>query len=119
MKFKIEENLPVEVAQLLRSQGYDALTVEEQKLAGERDNRIIEVCRQEERILVTLDLDFADIRAYPPQDFPGIIVLRVSRQDKPYLLSIFQKAILVMTPETVAHRLWIVEETRIRIRGGD
>jgi len=86
MKFTIDENLPVEVAELLRSQGYDALTVEEQKLAGECDSIIIEVCRQEERILVTLDLDFADIRAYPPQDFAGIMVLRVNRQDKPYLL---------------------------------
>lgn len=119
MKFKIDENLPVEVAELLRSQGYDALNVEEQKLAGECDSIIIEVCRQEERILVTLDLDFADIRAYPPQDFAGIMVLRVNRQDKPYLLSVFQGAISLMAQETVAQKLWIVEETRIRIRGGD
>jgi predicted nuclease of predicted toxin-antitoxin system len=30
MKFKVDENLPVEVASLLRQAGYDAATVSEQ-----------------------------------------------------------------------------------------
>ncbi|WP_017715576.1 DUF5615 family PIN-like protein [Kamptonema formosum] len=118
MKFKIDENLPAEFAGLLQAAGYDAVTVAEQKLQGKSDALVIEVCRQEERILVTLDLDFADIQTYPPEEFPGIMVLRVSRQDKPYLISVFQRAIPLMAREPVEHRLWIIEETRIRIRGG-
>jgi len=38
MKFKIDENLPVEVAELLRQSGYDALTVLDQQLGGEADD---------------------------------------------------------------------------------
>jgi len=34
MKFKVDENLPVEVADLLRQAGYDATTVVEQHLGG-------------------------------------------------------------------------------------
>lgn len=34
MKFKIDENLPREVAELFRKAGYDAMTVHEQKLVG-------------------------------------------------------------------------------------
>lgn len=34
MKFKIDENLPVEFAELLRSQGYNAETVKEENLCG-------------------------------------------------------------------------------------
>jgi predicted nuclease of predicted toxin-antitoxin system len=119
MKFKIDENLPVEIAEPLQAAGYDAITVVAQKLGGESDPVITEVCRQENRILVTLDLDFADIQTYPPQDFPGIIVLRVNRQEKPYLISVFQRTIPLLTQESVEHRLWIVEETRVRIRGGE
>ncbi|MDF5725367.1 MAG: DUF5615 family PIN-like protein [Rhizonema sp. PD37] len=66
MKFKIDENLPVELADLLQSAGYDAMTVNQQKLSGEKDPIILEICQQEGRVLVTLDLDFADIRTYPP-----------------------------------------------------
>jgi predicted nuclease of predicted toxin-antitoxin system len=33
-------------------------------------------CTHEGRILLTLDLDFSDIRAYLPEEFPGILVLR-------------------------------------------
>jgi hypothetical protein len=31
---------------------------------------------------VTLDLDFANIRAYPPGKHAGIVVLRLKHQDK-------------------------------------
>ena len=34
MRFKIDENLPVEAAELLRQAGHDAVTVLEQHLGG-------------------------------------------------------------------------------------
>lgn len=82
MKFKIDENMPLEVAELLRNAGHDSATVAEQNLSGTSDTSLATICLKEERILVTLDNDFADIRTYPPNKFPGIIVLRLNRQDK-------------------------------------
>ncbi|MDI6784119.1 MAG: DUF5615 family PIN-like protein [bacterium] len=90
MKFKIDENLPNEIAVLLSNAGFDALTVSEQNLKGTADSILLNVCRQENRVLITLDLDFTDIRTYPPQDYPGIIVMRVGRQSKPHVLEVFQ-----------------------------
>lgn len=119
MKFKIDENLPVEFAELLTSAAHDAVTVLTQGLQGTDDPTLADVCVQEDRILVTLDLDFADIRSYPPQDFPGFIVLRVGRHDKRHLMAVFQRAISLMDQEPLARRLWIVEEIRVRIRGGE
>jgi predicted nuclease of predicted toxin-antitoxin system len=46
MKFKIDENLPAELAGLLQAAGSDAVTVAEQKLQGKSDALVIEVCRQ-------------------------------------------------------------------------
>ncbi|TEU17175.1 MAG: hypothetical protein E3J21_09050 [Anaerolineales bacterium] len=117
MKFKIDENLPVEIAELLWTVGYDAMTVIEQELRGGDDAFISATCLREGRILVTLDLDFADVRAYPPQQFPGFMVLRVRRQDKRHLIAVFQRAIPLIEQEPVEHRLWIIEESRVRIRG--
>ncbi len=90
MKFKVDENLPVDVAELLREAGYDAATVLEQHLSGAVDSAVASVCRQEGRTLVTLDLDFADIRSYPPAQYPGLIVLRLKQQDKPHILEVLR-----------------------------
>jgi predicted nuclease of predicted toxin-antitoxin system len=79
MKFKVDENLPMEVAKQLVTAGHDALTVSDQQLSGHVDSEVIDVCRNEGRALVTLDLGFADIRAYPPAAYPGIVVLRLAR----------------------------------------
>jgi hypothetical protein len=66
---------------------------------------------------MTLDTDFADIRAYPPEDFFGIIVLRLKRQDKSYVLSVVKRLVSVLQKEPVIRNLWIVEEDRVRISG--
>ena len=105
MKFKIDENLPVEFAELLLEAAYDAVTVAAQALQGRDDSTVVDVCVQEERVLVTLDLDFADIRMYPPQDFPGFIVLRVSHQDKQHLTEVFQRAVPLIGQEPLEHHL--------------
>jgi predicted nuclease of predicted toxin-antitoxin system len=117
MEFKVDENLPVEVADLLRQAGYDAVTVLEQHLGGSPDPDIASVCQEEGRVLITLDTDFADIRVYPPAQFPGLIVLRLHRQDKPYVLEVVDHLIPTLSSEPLEHLLWIVEETRLRIRG--
>jgi predicted nuclease of predicted toxin-antitoxin system len=66
MKFRIDENLPVEIAQALRSVGHDAATVGEESLSGSADPTLRSICRLEDRTLVTLDTHFADIRVIPP-----------------------------------------------------
>lgn len=116
MQFKVDENLPLEVAELLRQAGYGATTVFEQNLGGKADAEIASVCQREERALVTLDTDFADIRAYPPDQYSGLIVLRVKRQDKPYVLELLARLTEVLSREPLEGQLWIVEEGRVRIR---
>ena len=76
MSFKVDENLPVEVAEVLRQSGYAAVTVLEQRRGGSADVLLAALCQRESRVLVTLDMDFADIGAYPPAESPGLIVLR-------------------------------------------
>ena len=116
MKFKIDENLPGEVAVMLRSAHHEASTVVDQGLGGATDERVGEACSREGRLLVTLDLYFADVGAYPPRRYPGFIVLRVYRQDRDHVLDTFRRVVALLPSEASEHRLWIVEEDRIRIR---
>jgi predicted nuclease of predicted toxin-antitoxin system len=117
MRFKVDENLPVEIAACLEAAGYDAKTVHNQQLVGESDASLAEVCRREGRAILTLDLDFADIRSYPPEQYAGLIVLRARHQEKPRLLALFDRVIPLLKREHLVGSLWIVEEGGIRVRG--
>jgi predicted nuclease of predicted toxin-antitoxin system len=119
VKFKIDQNLPVEIAGILADFGHDTVTVYDQDMAGAADSGLLSVCQNEGRAMVTFDLDFGDIRTYPPEESSGLIVFRLARQDKPYVLDWVKKVVLMLDLEAVEGRLWIVNEGGIRIRGGD
>jgi predicted nuclease of predicted toxin-antitoxin system len=117
LKFKVDENMPAEVAALLNDVGHDAVTVPQQHMGGQPDPKIAAACQQEGRVVLTLDLDFADIRAYPPFDYAGIVVLRLSRIDKYRIIGALERLLPVLDHEKLVGKLWIVEEARVRIRG--
>jgi predicted nuclease of predicted toxin-antitoxin system len=118
MKFKTDENLPVEAAEDLRQACHVAVTVADQQLAGEPDIRVADACRAEGRAVVTLDLDFSDIRVYPPSDYAGIIVLRPSVQTITNIRRLVGQVIALLPAEPLAGHLWIVDEGQILIRAG-
>lgn len=118
MKLKIDENLPGECAEILRDAGFEADTVADELLTGAEDSTIAVRSRAEGRVLITLDLDFANIRAYPPAEYAGIIVLRSKRQDKHAVLALLHRVALVLANRAPAGELWIVEPDRIRFRVG-
>jgi predicted nuclease of predicted toxin-antitoxin system len=116
-RFKVDENLPIEAAEVLKAAGHDAFTIFDQGMVGDLDPKVASVCRAEDRALVTLDLDFSDIRTYPPADHPGIIILRPRNQAKPTVLALVNQLIAVLeTDERLSGHLWIVQETGLRIR---
>lgn len=116
MRFKLDENLPIELAHLLRQEGHDVTTVADEKLSGVKDQRLAAECLRERRALITFDLDFSDVRTFPPSEYPGLLVLRLVRQDPEFLLPVFQGVLPLLGSETIEGRLWIVEEGQIRIR---
>ena len=117
IRLKVDENLHPEVAAMLCVAGYDAETVWDQELVGAADARIAEVCREEGRALLTLDLDFADIRTYPPEDYNGLIVMRLARQDRVYVRPIVDRPAPFLSAQPLAQHLWIVDKRGLRIRG--
>jgi predicted nuclease of predicted toxin-antitoxin system len=119
MLFKIDENLHHEVASLLAAAGHDVETVHSEQLSGCDDARLLAVCRAEKRALVTLDRDFGDLRRYPPHETPGIIVLRIARQDRANLLTVVTRLLRLLGTLPLQGQLWIVTESSVRVRGSN
>ena len=116
LKFKIDENLPAEFAAILREAGFDAATVAEEALSGATDTMPPERCRTETRVLLTLDLDFANVQAHPPGTNAGIMVFRSKAQDKLTLISLLRRTVPVLKRQSPGGQLWIVQADRVRIR---
>jgi predicted nuclease of predicted toxin-antitoxin system len=116
LRLKLDEHLPRMAVRLLADAGHDAHTVEQEGLEGSPDADLIAACTRENRILVTLDLDFTDIRRYPPGSNPGVWVLRPERQSIDRTLQTLRTALALLDTEAPARRLWIVEAGRVRIR---
>lgn len=116
IRFKTDENIHPEVSVLLRRIGHDAVTVWDQGLRGASDERIIAACYEEGRVLVTIDMDFADARAVSSPKAAGIIVLRLARQDRRSVVHAIERVMPVLESEPVFQHLWVVDEYRVRIR---
>jgi predicted nuclease of predicted toxin-antitoxin system len=116
MRFKIDENLPSDLAEMLKHNGHNAFTVNQQKMQGTKDDDLIKICKAEKRALITLDTDFSDIRRYPPKEYYGIIVLRCANQSKTSIMTLMRKILTELKKEKVIRELWIVEDDKIRIR---
>jgi predicted nuclease of predicted toxin-antitoxin system len=116
LRFKLDENLPGDAAVALRAAGHDVSTALEQRLGGRPDAEVLDACRDEARILVTLDLGFGDIHSYPPQAHEGVWVLRPGAHGIAPVVRMLEQALALSTTEPSAKRLWVVEPGQVRIR---
>jgi len=116
MRFKLDENLPRIARARLVAHGWDVDDVHDEGLVAAPDAVIEQACRDEQRILVTLDNDFADTRRYDPGRSLGVIVLRPTAQSITATLECLDAAIRALQSQPIAASLWIVEPGRLRIR---
>jgi hypothetical protein len=69
-------------------------------------------------ILLTRDLDFANIRQYPPEDYPGLVVLRLPDDATARaIVGVLERFVREPTfLAALSGRLAIVEADRVRFR---
>jgi len=77
MRFLGDMGISPRTIALLREQGYDANYLIEENLEKMTDPNILDKARQEERILLTVDLDFAQLLAISGESLPSVILFRL------------------------------------------
>ena len=116
MKFKLDENMPAELASLLREAGHDAADAAEEGLSGKADPRVLATAASEGQILLTCDLDFADVRHYPPGTHAGIVVFRLHDQRWQTLQGPVTRLVAGGDLKVLKRGLAIVDGTRVRYK---
>ncbi|MCL6614147.1 MAG: DUF5615 family PIN-like protein [Firmicutes bacterium] len=120
MHFKLDENFGTRTRKLFEDAGHQVETVLSEGLQGCSDQRLLDVCRAEKLCLVTLDIDFADVRRFPPADTYGLVVIRLPRNPSLTVLeNLVRQFLSALSKISVEKMLWIVEWGRIRIHQSD
>ena len=86
MKIKLDENLPHQLATLLKNLGHEVHTLHEERLVGRPDAEVWEATQKESRFLITQDLDFSDSRKFAPGSHHGILLIRLRSPNRRALI---------------------------------
>ena len=116
MRIKLDENLGRTHTALLQQAGYEADRVHDEGLSGVSDSALWEHVCEEDRFFITLDLDFADVRRFPPGSHPGILLLRPHHRSRDAVTRILNRFLREHALESLQGCLAIADEAHTRIR---
>ena len=116
MRFLADMGVSMSVVRDLRHAGHDAEHLEELGLRTLPDSEIFLRARRERRVVLTFDLDFADIAAATTEPFPSVVVFRLRYGRPARVLARLSAVLEAASTALEAGALVVVDEARIRIR---
>lgn len=116
MRFLLDAGVPRAIQNFLEKLGYDALRLSQTKLWNATDEKIFSWAQKENRIIVTRDKGFGDIRNYPLGKHAGIIVIKDPNLSAVKITEIFGRAWAELKQEDFEHNLIIVDRKKVRLR---
>lgn len=116
MRVKLDENLSRAHAAYLIEHGYETDRVHDEGLSGASDEEVWRVVLQERRFFITLDLDFSDIRKFPPGEHPGILLIRARSRSQSSVQEVLERVLREQSLTTLQGCLAVADPHFTRIR---
>jgi len=112
----MDENISPKNARDLQAEGYDVLALLDVGLSGAADENVRQFSIESNRILVTLDADFANVIRFPPEGTPGVGRLRTHPPVEAAIREALRRVLLLLNNTDLNGRLAVVDKQKIRIR---
>jgi predicted nuclease of predicted toxin-antitoxin system len=116
MKFLVDMPLSPALALWLARQGHDAVHALEMGLDRAADTTILETARNEQRVVVTADLDFPRLLALEEAEGPGLILFRGGNYSEEESIGHLGRALDTVASEEMPKSIIVIEKKRIRRR---
>ncbi len=115
-KVLLDQGLPRTSAGLLREIGWDVQHVSERGMSQAEDVAIIELARQEQRVVVTLDADFHALLAVSEASGPSVVRIRSEGLKAAQIATLLQRIFAVAGNEMAKGAMVTVLDEKIRIK---
>jgi len=115
MRFLVDECTGPAVAQWLRIQNHDVISVYDE-IRGADDRDVIRKAFEQDRILITNDKDFGELVFREKKPHKGIILLRLEDERTANKISVL-KHLLEKYQKSISGNFIVVTETNVRITG--
>lgn len=116
MRFLVDMPLSQELAVWLVRQGHDAVHALEAGLDRAPDEVILERARNEQRVIVTADLDYPRLLALAQAEGPGLILFRGGNYSEQEAVERLTRALETVPNEELPNSIVVIEKGRIRRR---
>lgn len=116
MNFLSDECTYYSTVRLLQRLNHNVITLKDLNLLATEDNKVVNTAKKLERIFVIRDLDFSNIINYPPNNYYGIIVLRIGAQNEEQVHNVFVNYINNKTQQHFVGKIFIISKDKVRIR---
>jgi predicted nuclease of predicted toxin-antitoxin system len=116
MSILLDQCVPRKYKYLLQSWGYAATLLNEHIAPDASDVDVIALAQTLDAVLLTVDLDFANILNYPPGNYAGVVVMRYEASNEDALGSTLQQVLTDLYRDPLRGVLVIIEPTRYRVR---
>ena len=116
LRVKVDEDLPIEVAELVRRAGHDVDTVVGEGMGGATDVVLWQAAQSERRFLITADTGFGDIRVYPPGTHAGVLLLRPDEDGIGPLIHLVRRVLAEEPLDRLRATVTVASPRSIRVR---
>lgn len=116
MKLLADECLYLITTVFLRKHGHDVLTIQETGFIGIKNGEVAELANKEKRVLITRDMHFCNILKFPPENYNGIIVLKIRPDNISLVHDNLINFLKKYAKEKIEQTLVIIDHNKFRIR---
>jgi predicted nuclease of predicted toxin-antitoxin system len=100
----------------LRAAGHDVVHLADEGLHRLPDPEIVVKARRESRVILTVDLDFADLLALAQERYPSAIIFRLARATPQGINAALDRCLQRLVDELRRGAVLSVSETTVRVR---
>ena len=116
LRFLVDMNLSPKIVTDLRQQDWDILRVSQVVPMDAPDSEILEFARQQNRVIITQDLDFSSLLALGGYEKPSLITFRLSVPDPETITRKLLELLPDIEEELLAGCAVAINDRRVRIR---
>ena len=116
MKFLVDMPLSPSLTHWLVQQGHDAVHASQVGLSCAPDAKVLEYARDEQRVVITADLDYPRLLALAQEEGPGLILFRGGNYSEQEVVEGFRQVFKTVKSEELPTSIIVIEKERIRRR---